>query len=184
MTEIQDRITNALQVLVGERWIRCSRAADMQCFGFGRLIDDVDRRGNPVKRPSLALHVQCPWRVADPDRILFAGDDLFRPADERIPWDQYSWKKHASVLDVAAREWFDALGEDRLEVVSATGGPHGGFRIVFEREIALEGFPCSSERGEYSERWRVFRTREKGSHFVVTGYGVEGGDDPAVPTGK
>lgn len=59
------------------------------------------------------------------------------------------------------------------KVVAVNGDGYGGFRIELESSFVLEGFPCDSERGEFSEHWRLFGHRSDDKHFVVTGEGVE-----------
>ena len=146
----------------------------MQVFEFGPAKKYLNRKGDEIEGSDLRLHVQCRWRMVDGSRILFARDDLSRPANEDIPVDEFDWDKHDSVLDVAQRKWFEDHRAAPLKVVNVTGDQYGGCKIELEGGLMLELFPCDSDRGEYSEHWRLLDDRHNGSHFVVTGYGVEG----------
>ena len=145
----------------------------MQIFEFGPQHAYVNRCGEQVEGSDLRLHVQCRWRIVDEARILFGSDDLLRPANPEIPLGDFDWDKDASVLDVVQRKWFAGHRQTPLHVVSATGNAYGGFRIGLKKGVLLEGFPCDSDRSEYSEHWRLLGHRPDGSHFVICGYGVE-----------
>jgi len=177
MTSLAARISDELRVLVGEPISGCWRAANMQIFEFGPTKKYLNRKGEEVDGSALRLHVQCRWRIVDGSRILFARDDLQRPADEEVPIDEFDWDKDDSVLDVVQRKWFADHRLAPVKVVDATGDDYGGCRIELEGRLLLELFPCDSDRGEYSEHWRLLGHRSDGSHFVVTGYGIQDDHD-------
>ncbi|MBX9787844.1 MAG: hypothetical protein K2Y37_02925 [Pirellulales bacterium] len=176
MITLAERITTELGSLVGQPIVECSRAANMQMFGFGTLQKKTNRKGEVVEVSQLSLHIQCRWRLVDANSIVFGRDDLLYPADDAIPWDDFDWDKNPSVLDVVQLEWFAQRLLRPLKVVSACGDNYGGFQISLGGDFGLEAFPCDSRRGEYSEHWRLFGHRDDGSHFVITGDGVLGGD--------
>lgn len=149
----------------------------MQIFEFGPPKKYVNRKRVEVAGSDLRLHVQCRWRMVDGSCILFARDDLLRPANEDIPMDGFDYDTDDSVLDVVQRQWFEDHRAAPLKVVHVAGDQYGGCRIELEDGLVLELFPCDSDRGEYSEHWRLLDDRGDGSHFVVTGYGVEGDHD-------
>ena len=173
MNALADQITAELRVLIGEPMSDCWRAANMQVFEFGPVHKFVNRKGEEVEGSNLELHVQCRWRMVDRTRILFARDDLLRPANKDIPLDDFDWDKDESVLDVVQREWFAEHRVAPFHVINATGDIYGGCQIELKDHVFLELFPCDSDRGEYSEHWRLLGHNSDGSHFVVTGYGVE-----------
>lgn len=70
--------------------------------------------------------------------------------------------------------WREA-GPYLVEAVSADAV--GGFVLSLAGGFVLEAFPDDSLDGEYSEHWRIFRPHELGTHFVVSGDGI---DDPAT----
>ncbi len=180
MSEISQRIESELQVVLGQPLSGCWRAADLQVFEFGPIKKSTNRRGEDVLGSELRLHVQCRWRLVDGVRIIFGRDDLFRPANETTPIQDFDWDKEDSVLDAVQRRWFDDHRDAPVKVVQVTGDAYGGCRIDLEDQLTLELFPCDSGRGEYSEHWRFLGHRSDGSHFVVTGYGIEGDHDPSM----
>jgi len=155
----------------------------MQIFEFGPRRRVVNRQGQEIEVSQFALHVQCRWRMLHRSKILFGGDDLDYPADETMSLDDFDWDTHESALDVKRRRWFAEHYDLPVHVVSVSGDDCGGFRIMLERGFALEAFPCDSRRGEYSEHWRLLGHRPDDSHFVVTGYGVEGEDRQSASDG-
>jgi hypothetical protein len=174
MNGLAERITAELWVLVGEPISDCWRAANMQVFEFGPAKKYRNRKGDEVEGSDLKLHVQCPWRMVDGSQILFARDDLLRAANQDIPIDEFDWDKDDSVLDIVQRQWFEDHRAAPLKVVHVAGDQYGGCQIRLEGGMLLELFPCDSDRGEYSEHWRLLDDRRDSYHFVVTGYGVEG----------
>ncbi|MFO7904898.1 MAG: hypothetical protein R6U98_19700 [Pirellulaceae bacterium] len=173
MSGLSERITSELQVLLGQPLSGCWRAANMQIFEFGPQRKYLNRKGEEVEGSDLRLHVQCRWRVVDGARIIYARDDLLRPANEAIPIEDFDLDKEDSVFDVVQRSWFDMYRATPVKVVQVTGDVYGGCCIDLEDNVTLELFPCDSDRGEYSEHWRLLGHRPDGSHFVVTGYGIE-----------
>jgi hypothetical protein len=173
MTTLADQITSELRVLIGKPISDCWRAANMQIFEFGPQNEFLNRKGDKVTAADIKLHVQCSWRLVDSERILFGSDDLYRPADQNISKDDFDWGKDDSILDVAQKAWFTDRKVAPLHVQNVSGDVYGGFQIMLEHTVVLEAFPFDSDRGEYSEHWRLLGHRPDGSHFVITGYGVE-----------
>ena len=180
MSGLAERIAAELQVLIGEPLSDCWRAENMQIFEFGPAKKFVNRQGDEVEGRDVKLHVQCHWRMVDGFRILFARDDLLRPAEPNIPISTFDWSQDDSVLDLVLRQWLDDHRAAPLKVVHVAGDQYGGCQIAFERGTSLELFPSNSDRGEYSEHWRLLSHRQKSDHFVVTGYGVEGEQNPSL----
>jgi hypothetical protein len=170
MSTLAERITAELRVLNGQPMGDCWRVANMQIFEFGPRVRIVNRKGQEVETGELRLHVQCRWRLVDPQRIIFGSDDINYPADESISLDEFDWDKYQAVLDIAQRRWFEEHQGSPLKVVAVRGDAYGGFQLQFEGGVALEALPCDSRRGEYSERWRLLGHRVDRSHFVVTGF--------------
>src|SRR6266571_2122201 len=171
VSNLADRITAELRVLIGQPMSDCWRAINMQIFEFGQQRPTVNRKGQDIEVADLKLHVQCRWRLVDGATIVFGRDDLDYPADESISLDDFDWDKQKAVLDVTQRRWFESHKASPPKVTDVRGDAYGGFQIRLEGAFALEAFPCDSRRGEHSERWRLFGHRADGSHFVVQGYG-------------
>lgn len=178
MDPLADRITSELSMLIGQPIGDCWRVADMQIFEFGPRHLKRNRKGEMVEASDISLHIQCRWRFVDARSILFGRDDLSYPADETIPQEQFDWDKSSSVLDVAQSGWFEKHGASLPVVQQVQGDGYGGFQIALTGGFTLECFPCDSQRSEYSEHWRLLGHRADGSHFVVTGDGIEKSDGP------
>jgi hypothetical protein len=176
MSTLAKRITAELCVLINQPIGDCWRAANMQIFEFGPRVRIVNRKGEEVETSDLRLHVQCRWRLTDAEKVIFGTDDINYPADESISPKEFDWDEHRAALDVVQRRWFDQQRDSPQKVVAVRGDAYGGFQLQFEAGVALEAFPCDSRRGEYSERWRLLGHRADGSHFIVTGFGIEGED--------
>jgi hypothetical protein len=171
---LADRISSELRVLIGKPMTDCSRAANMQVFGFAPRRQKRNRRGEIVELGYIRLHIQCRWRFMDERCILFGRDDLLVPADDSVLMVEFDWDAAESALDVAQRNWFASQRSDLPAVIAVGGDAYGGFRISLAGGYTLECFPCDSRRDEYSEHWRLVGHRADGSHFVVTGDGIEG----------
>ncbi len=176
MSTLAERISVELRVLVGHPIVDCWRAANMQIFEFGPQTQIVNRKGEEVKIGELRLHVQCRWRLVDAEKIIFGSDDINYPADDSISLDEFDWDKQPAVLDRAQRRWFSEHQDSPQKVIAVRGDGYGGFQLQLDGGVELQAFPCGSRRGEYSESWRLLGHRADGSHFVVTGDGVEGED--------
>jgi hypothetical protein len=177
MDTLAKRIAAELQALIGQPISDCWRATNMQIFEFGPRRQITNRRGEEIEVCELRLHIQCRWRFVSPTRILFARDDLNYPADDEIPIEEFDWDKQDSVLDEKQRAWFGDHRATPPTVQRVEGDRYGGFRIELSGGFALECFPCDSQQGDYSEHWRMLGHRADGSHFVITGDGVETDDE-------
>lgn len=178
MNALADRITSELQRLVGRPFTDCRRVCNLHIFEFGPKQKRVNRKGQVVELAETRIHVSCPWRVVQQGRILFGSDDLYWPADDAIPLDDFDWHKHNSVLDVASREWLGQHRDAPLKVISAAGNDCGGFRIQLEESVLFEAFPCSSPSRDYSEHWSLLDDRSGGTYLEVTANGIEEQDEP------
>lgn len=154
----------------------CSRAANMQVFGFGPRRQKRNHKGEIVEIGDIRLHIQCRWRFVDDRCILFGRDDLLVPADASVSREEFDWDTAESAPDVAQRKWFASQRSSLPAVIAVGGDAYGGFRISLTGGYTLEGFPCDSRRGECCEHWRLLGHRANGSHFVVTGDGIQGED--------
>jgi hypothetical protein len=176
MSVLANRITAELAVLVGQPIGDCWRVSPIQIFEFGPRSRFLNRKGEETEVGEFEIHLQCRWRMVDPSKFLFGSDDAYYPADEDISILDFDSNIHESILRVAQRTWSAQWRDTLVHVVRVRGDAYGGFRIELERGFALEAFPCHLCRGEHSEHWRLLGHRQDGSHFVVTGYGVEGED--------
>ena len=172
---MQDSIAQALASLVQLPLTGAERSADMISLRFG--APGPDRAGNgDGPAPALSLHVSCPWRLADGERVLVGSGDLLTPADPDADLETFDWEPHgASWLDVRLAE----LAVGRLvpppEVETVAADPFGGVRIALATGLALELFPNSTPTGHVAtEFWRLVREdADAAEAFVVGTFGVE-----------
>jgi hypothetical protein len=153
LTSISEFVEDALAILQGVKLWGATRASEMQVFSFGGRIWRSNRRNQRVAVGEFALHLQCPWRLSRLSRILIGSDDWYRNREE-------------NPTNVLLK-----LIEDTPRVITIAADDFGGFHLEFDRQLRLEVFPAHSERGEYSEHWRLLRGRRH--DFVVTGEGIE-----------
>lgn len=171
------QIESALSALIGLPLSTSHRAADLQIFGFGaadtRMIRFGPRRGEQGEVHEYALHIQCAWRVSGPTGIVVGSNDLnyssgSDPLDTPEHWDRDA--ANTNRRDQRIRDW---LGRAPFVVDGLRADMFGGFSLLLEDGFALDVFPDDSLDGEYSEHWRLLRPDEAGSHFVVSGSGID-----------
>jgi len=146
----------------------------MQLLGFGPKEKRTNRRGEVVEVSKYGIHTQCKWRLVDSERIVTGSGDLYRPADESIPEEEFDWDKDDSVLDFKMMKWLAEYEEAPPLVVEARGDAYGGFCITLDNGQSFVTFPCESHwSDEEEEIWRLLGHRKDGRHFVVSDCGVE-----------
>jgi hypothetical protein len=168
---LQERITEALSALIGLPLWGATRALNMEMFAFGERRTRRNRKGQEVEVGEYALHIQCPWRIVSPDGIIVGSEDRNYPEDENADWEEFD-SDGPSRCEARMVAWLKEYSAAPLRAQRVEADAVGGFKLLLQRGFVLEAFPADSLRGEYSERWRLFRPSEEG-HFVVTGYGVE-----------
>ena len=148
---------------------------NMEMFAFGARRKRVNRRGDEVEIGDYALHIQCPWRIYGADGIVVGSEDRRYPAVESVALHDFDPDSDAAEVrcEVNIKAWLTKHAADPLRVEQVETDSLGGFRLRLTHGDVLEAVPVDSCRGEYSERWRLFRPGSEG-HFVVTGYGIEG----------
>ena len=157
----------ALQSLVGLPLASATRAANMLMFDFGSIRIIPSRLDGMREAAEFTLHVQCPWRFCDPQRVLVGYSDIYYPAD--LPWsepvpDGFVWDvAGANRCDRFFQAFMAARSTAPLLVASAAADEFGGFRLGFQGGFRLEAFP---DTGTPDEVWRLFTPGLKG-HFVM-----------------
>lgn len=167
----KDRIAKALSVLLGLPLWGATRALNMEMFAFGERRTRRNRKEEDVEVGEYMLHIQCPWRLVGPNGIIVGSEDRNYPEDENADWREFN-SDGPSRCEARLGTWFKECATAPLKVGRLEADSVGGFRLLLERGFVLEVFPANSLEGEYSERWRLFQPSQ-GSHFVITGYGVE-----------
>jgi hypothetical protein len=181
-------VERALGALIGLRLAIARRAADMAVFHFGAIR--AIERGTAGE---FALHVQCPWRIDGPEGIVTGRLDLFEPVDPDTEFDPNTWDydNNETLQDQRLHELMGDFDPDTrsfinqtrlLEVTSVESNGHGAATLHLSGGFRLILFPA----GTRGEDWRLFRPRQTGPHFVISGGAVvesedDAGIDPRTP---
>lgn len=144
----------------------------MEMFGFGadriRMAQFGPHKGTERSVNQYALHLQCAWRICDPEGIFIGWSDLFErsSASAHVPEAVWDWRPSgANMRDEKLSEWL----YDRSYVVeSVAADPYGGFELTLAEGYVLQVFVDSS----VGECWRLLMFDED-EHLVVTGQGIE-----------
>ena len=167
---MREELERALSPLVGmPMWVG-HRAADMQMFQLGDRRSAKNHRGETREVGEYALHLQCAWRIRGPQGIVVGSGDLYYPKGDfdEVPAD-FDWQKE-NRRDERLTALLTTGAEKPLLVEGVSADEAGGFILDMSGGFRLEVFPADSSPDEY---WRLFRPGELGSHFVVTGRGIE-----------
>ncbi|HEX3053674.1 MAG TPA: hypothetical protein VHP83_23650 [Aggregatilineaceae bacterium] len=171
---MQERIKEALSVLIGLPLYDAGRASDLEWFHFGSQRTITYPRGTKTVG-EYALHVQCSWRIATTEQVIVASRDLYYPPnnDRNIP-DDFDWDVHmGNRHDQRMALFLENLVSAPLRVAVIEVGLAGNLKLFFSGTCALEIFPDDSFTDSSSEHWRFFRPGDIKNHFVVTGFGIE-----------
>ena len=168
---MKEQIEGFIKALVSLPLRDALRAADMEMFHFGRLVE-VSTRSGTMEVGEYALHVQCAWRLAGPRGIVVGSGDRYYPAGdpnrepEGFDWSEPGSNRCDERMGIFLRE--HATVPVVVQSVAVDG--LGSLRFGLSDGFSLEVFPDDSLGGEL---WRLI-TRVNGSeHFVVTGHGIE-----------
>jgi len=83
---LRSRIVHALSALIGLPLWGATRAPDTEMFQFGERQGRLSRTGTQVDVGEYALHIQCPWHIVGPNRIVVGSEDRNYPEDESANW--------------------------------------------------------------------------------------------------
>lgn len=170
----QSHIKEALNALIGLPIWDTLRALDMQMFDIGRRRRIIGGNGKPIQVGRYSLHIQSPWRIVDKHGIITGQNDRFY-ADNESPL--YNDDEPAR-LEARIRKWLKRHQHEPVTIEAVSTDSTGAFKLKLSKGYRLEVFPAHSKRGEYSEHWRLMGWPDINDHFVVTGYGIEGRDNP------
>jgi hypothetical protein len=164
MSTMKAEIDRAMQALVGKAVWRYTRAADMACFDFGTRRTVPALRNGTKEVGKFALHVQCPWRITQEDRIVVGSQDLYYPAHfqtgQEIP-AEFDWDREPNLRDKLLSELFEKqepLVDSEIHVASA-----GRVCILLTDGLVFDILPTDS----HVEWWRLFEPGQNKRHFVV-----------------
>ena len=178
---MRDEIERAAAPLIGLPMWGAGRAADLLWLQFGARRSATGAGPDERDVGEIALHVACPWRLCDAERILVGSGDLLTPADAEEDPETFDWDEPgASWLDVRLGE-LQAADVARPPVVeSVAADALGGLRLGLGGGRVLELFPNATPTGHVTtEFWRLLRPGSGDPHFVVGTFGVSREDGGA-----
>ena len=172
---MNDEVERALAPLVGLPLWAVGRSADLLWLQFGGRRRVAGEDGGEQEVGELALHIACPWRLRDSERILVGSGDLLTPADPAEDLETFDWgEPGASWLDVRLGELQAADATAPPVVEAVAGDALGGLRLALSGGRTLEAFPNATPTGHVAtEFWRLLRPAGGEPHFVVGTFGVE-----------
>jgi len=172
---MQQQIEYALQPLIGQPLLYAGRADSLMWFHFGRRRTVPIRDGKTKEVGDYALHIQCTWRLRDPNHIIVASVDRYFPADEEIQEgdEPFDWDRaDVNRGDKRMSDFLAAYTNTPLVVTDTKADNLGGIQLTLGNIYTLDVFPDNSLPGEY---WRLFHPGESygNPHFIVTGTGLD-----------
>lgn len=160
-----------LSCLIGKKFNRISRAADMLCLFLGEDYVYRSPVGRSAEVAEFSIHFTTQWRFRLGGEILLASRDIYTPYSNGVPED---WAydivgrpdELSSVFDVAAKQIMQKMSgsvvsECRLSETN-------DITIVFSNGVVFEQFTPASRKGE---EWRLI-DYVGGRHIVC--YDVDG----------
>ena len=144
---------------------------DMAMFDFGALRNSLDSKGNARVVGEVALHVQCPWRIAREDEVIVGSCDLYYPADyegDGGAAENFDWERNVSRQDKLLESFFQN-GTRQFIVRDVAVGAAASLHVALSDGFFLDLLPVDSLS---IEAWRLFQPDIEHSHFVVTGKGI------------
>lgn len=168
---MKQSVDAALHPLISLQLWTSRRSADVQGFHFGESRPVVSQ-GETFLVGTYALHVQCPWRIKGPKRLLVGSYDRFTPAAGRS-WEDPDFESDvpgASLIDERIDALFGPEAQQHFVVQSVEADDVGGLRMSLGEGTVLEVFPNHTDDAEF---WRLFQPWNDNRHFVVTGDGIE-----------
>jgi len=170
---MKNKTEETLRQLVNLPLWSIGRAGGLVWFAFGVERREVPNcKGKKKIVSEYSLHVQCPWRIRNRNKIIVgygdrfyaSGDDPYRefPEDEpdRIGNNQF---------DQRASEFIKEYEQKPIIVTSVKADALGGIYLKLTKGYFLDVFPSSSLSTEY---WRIFKPDSKEDHFVMTCDGI------------
>ena len=148
-----------LSMIIGKKFNRISRAADMFCLFLGEDYVFTSSIGTRVNVAEYALHFQTQWRFREGKEIFLAARDIYEPLNPDTPED---WQCDAggSVFDVRVALLAEKMRESTVEDVQFSDA--NDLIIRFSNGVVLEQFTPTSVK---DEEWRLI-DYENNLHIV------------------
>ena len=154
-----------LSCLIGKRFNRISRAADMLCLFLGEDYVYHSPLGRSAEVAEYSVHFTTQWRFRLGSEILLASRDIYTSYSDSVPED---WAydlvgrpdDESSVFDVAAKQLM--LKMSGSVVTECSLSETNDITIVFSNGVVFEQFTPASRK---DEEWRLIDYVD-GRHIV------------------
>lgn len=161
---LDELVTRVLEPLLGERFMKLGRAADMMWMGFGPEELAPTPRDPERRAARHRLHVSCPLRLDSDTGVLVASSDIYRSATDPDSFETFDWDVPGANLFDASVSAFWAEREPGSAVVDGVRADlFGGVELGLSTSHTIRIFP---NRPGANEHWRYFETNAD-RHFVV-----------------
>lgn len=172
---MRDEVERVLALLVGLPLWGAGRSADLLWLQFGARQRMASPAGSEHEVGEYTLHIACPWRLIDAERILVGSGDLLTPVDPDEDPETFDWEQPgASWMDVRLSELLPPDAPPRWVVEGVAGDGLGGFRLGLRGGVVLEVFPNATPSGHVTtEFWRLLRPGTGEPQFVVGTFGTD-----------
>ena len=166
-------IEETLKVLVGLPWWAIGRVVDLVWLELGQRRRVRTLRGTWKFVGDWALHLQCAWRIGEPQGLIVASDDRFCPAGDpdKAP-KRWKWDIGPNRFDERVKRLLPETAEGYGVVQKVRGDRFGGVQITLINGLMIDIFPSDTLDREGDEHWRFFQPSRKSKHFVVTNQGI------------
>jgi len=162
------QIEHALRVLLGKAMTGSGRAADMEMFHFGKVVEAVGPHGRVRQRSELSIHVQSPWRIVRSGQIVVGYRDMRDPPDGGPALGFDPNEAMATRRDELLRRFHEEVPSRPRIVIACAATSAGDVRLAFDDDSALEIFPDSTAVDD--EYWRLLGPNEE--HIVMASTGL------------
>jgi len=168
-------VAAALVPLLGQAIWAAGRAGDLVWLQIGARKSVASQGDGQREVGTYALHLACPWRLVDQERVLVGSGDLLTPADPEAEIETFDWDvPGANWLDVRLGELWQGFGSAPPRIEGVEPDPYGGFALHATGGVRLEVFPSSTPTGHVAtEFWRLVQPGPGTPHFVVGTFGIE-----------
>jgi len=160
--------------LINNNLCELGRAADLLWLSIGnpRVIDIKYNNGTVKKKEvrDYAIHLQCAWRFVHNGRILLASQDIYKPYDRALDYDDdWHWdvfnreREQGSIYDAHSNDLKNNFLPLKIKNIYYTG-THD-LHIDFDKGVTFDTFMSTSILENY-EFYRIidFETDE---HTVI-----------------
>lgn len=150
---------NYINTILNCELINIGRAADMCWIIFAPKDSNEE----------YSLHLQCPWRIRQKNKILLTNYDIYELAveNEDEDYEDYEWDDtKKNVFDEVILE-YDKWKGRKVEKVVVT--EEYDLNIFLSDGLVIECYVNKLRR----ECWRFFKRKLGEKHLVITGSGIE-----------